>query len=197
MPARWSRIHSSAKILSMKRSLRVSFVSQCTTSLSECAVTGSMSGGSFISCSCAVTWIDGTGYVVFPLGNVNGVGCNLLAQSMCARVVSGLSRVRRGRTQAKIRNVHNPDRIAVTPYSKISDVFRNNGPPTHVCLSDNPHSGSATGERNDQIETSARFHNPVIAHRNSRAGAWDRGPRGRSPALERRVHDRPWPKRLR
>src|SRR5260370_23237154 len=42
-----------AKILSMKRSSRVSFVSQCTTSLPECAVTGSMFGGAFISCSCS------------------------------------------------------------------------------------------------------------------------------------------------
>src|ERR1700737_3173192 len=35
----------------MKRPSRVSFVSQCTTSLSECAVTGSIFGGAFISCS--------------------------------------------------------------------------------------------------------------------------------------------------
>jgi hypothetical protein len=42
------------KILSMKRSLRVSFVSQRTTSQSERAVTGSMFGGAFISCSLAV-----------------------------------------------------------------------------------------------------------------------------------------------
>jgi ATP-dependent DNA ligase len=51
MPARWSRTHSSGKILSMKRSSRVSFVSQCTTSLSECAGTGLMFGGAFTSCS--------------------------------------------------------------------------------------------------------------------------------------------------
>src|SRR5258706_259732 len=51
MPARWSRTHSSAKILSMKRSSRVTFISQCTTSLSECAVTGSIFVGAFISCS--------------------------------------------------------------------------------------------------------------------------------------------------
>src|SRR5882757_1971384 len=51
MPARWSRIHISAKILSMKRSSRVSFVSQCTTSLSEYAVTGSMCDGASIACS--------------------------------------------------------------------------------------------------------------------------------------------------
>jgi len=69
---RWSRTHSSAKILSMKRSSRVSFVSQCKTSLSECTATGSMFGGAFISFSRAVTWIDGTGYVVSPLGDVNG-----------------------------------------------------------------------------------------------------------------------------
>src|SRR6266478_3113035 len=50
----------------MKRSSRVSFVSQCTTSLSECAVTGSIFGGAFISCSRAVTWLDGTGYAVCP-----------------------------------------------------------------------------------------------------------------------------------
>src|SRR5258708_39996294 len=74
MPARWSRIHSSAKILSMKRSSRVSFVSQRTTSLSECAVTGSMFGGAFISCSRAVTWIDGTGYVVSPLDGAGDAG---------------------------------------------------------------------------------------------------------------------------
>src|SRR5437899_2481631 len=73
MPARWSRTHSSAKILSRKRSSRVPFVSQCTTSLSECAGTGSMFGGAFISCSRAVTWIDGTGYVVCPVDAVNGV----------------------------------------------------------------------------------------------------------------------------
>src|SRR5258705_1758313 len=73
MPARWSRTHSSAKILSMKRSSRASFVSQCNTSLSESAVTGSMFGGAFISCSRAVTWIDGTGYVVSPCDGVNGV----------------------------------------------------------------------------------------------------------------------------
>src|SRR6267143_6953088 len=73
MPACWSRRHSSAKILSMKRSSRVSFVSQCTTSLSECAAAGSMVCGAFISCSRAVTWIDGTGYVVSPLDAVNGV----------------------------------------------------------------------------------------------------------------------------
>jgi hypothetical protein len=40
-----------AKILSMKRSSRVSFVNQCTTSQSERAVTGSIFGGAFISCS--------------------------------------------------------------------------------------------------------------------------------------------------
>src|SRR5205085_2579706 len=49
-----------------------SFVSQCRTSLSECAVTGPMFGGAFMSCSRAVTWIDGTGYVVSPLDGVNG-----------------------------------------------------------------------------------------------------------------------------
>jgi hypothetical protein len=64
----------------MKRSSRVSFVSQCTTSLSECAVTGSMFGGAFMSCSWAVTGIDGTGYVVSPLDGVNGVRRNLLAR---------------------------------------------------------------------------------------------------------------------
>src|SRR4029077_21236649 len=80
MPARWSRTHSSAQILSMKRSSRVSFVSQCTTSLSECAVIGSIFGGAFISCSRAVTWIDGTGYVVSTLNGVNGVRRNLLAR---------------------------------------------------------------------------------------------------------------------
>jgi hypothetical protein len=63
----------------MKRSSRVSFVSQRTTSLSECAVTGSIFGGAFISCSRAVTWIDDTGYVVFPLDGVNGVRRSLLA----------------------------------------------------------------------------------------------------------------------
>jgi hypothetical protein len=60
----------------MKRSSRVSFVSQCTTSLSECAVTGSMFGGAFISYSRAVTWIDGMGYVVSRLDDVNGVRRN-------------------------------------------------------------------------------------------------------------------------
>src|SRR5258707_11105607 len=80
MPARWSRTHSSAKILSMKRSSRVSLVSQCKTSLLECAVAGTMFGGAFISCSRAVTWIDGTGYVVSPLDGVNGVRRNLLAR---------------------------------------------------------------------------------------------------------------------
>ena len=77
IPARWSRTQSSAKILSMKRSSRVSFVSQCTTSLSE---TGSILGGAFISCSRTVTLIDGTGYVVSPLDGVNGVRRNLLAR---------------------------------------------------------------------------------------------------------------------
>src|SRR5205085_2163527 len=71
MPARWSRTHSSAKILSMKRSSRVSFVSQRKTSLSECAVTGSMFGGAFISCFRAVTWIDGLEYVVSPLDEID------------------------------------------------------------------------------------------------------------------------------
>jgi hypothetical protein len=33
-----------------------------------------MFGGAFISCSSAVTWIDGSGYVVFPRGDVNGAG---------------------------------------------------------------------------------------------------------------------------
>jgi hypothetical protein len=43
-------------------------------------VTGSMLGGAFMSCSRAVTWIDGTGYVVSPLDGVNGVRRNLLAR---------------------------------------------------------------------------------------------------------------------
>src|SRR6185437_8254374 len=53
--ARWSRTHSSAKMLSRKRSSRVSFVSQYTT-LSD--VTESTLGGAFMSCSCAVTESD-------------------------------------------------------------------------------------------------------------------------------------------
>src|ERR1700723_442004 len=73
MPARWSRTHISAKILSMKRSSRVSLVSQCTTSLS---VAGSIFGGASISCSCAVASIDGRGYVVSPLDRVNGAAAN-------------------------------------------------------------------------------------------------------------------------
>src|SRR3981189_2554104 len=74
MPARWSRTHSSAKILSTKRSSRVPFVSQCTTSLSECAVTGIGSCGAPVSSSGPVTWINGAGYVVAPLDDVNGGG---------------------------------------------------------------------------------------------------------------------------
>src|SRR5258708_26711778 len=95
MSARWSRTHSSAKILSMKRSARVSFVSQCTTSQSECAVTGSIFGGAFISCSRAVTSIDGTGYIVSPLDGVNGVRGNLLARAGCRWVAACPARERR------------------------------------------------------------------------------------------------------
>src|SRR6267142_4783930 len=94
MPARCSRIHSSAKILSMKRSSRVPLVSQCTTSLSECAVAGSMFGGAFILLLLRVTWIGGTGYVVFPLDGVNGVRRNLLARIgllVGCRVQTGVS----------------------------------------------------------------------------------------------------------
>jgi hypothetical protein len=58
----------------MNRSSRVSFISQFTTS--ECAVTESMFGGAFISCSRAETSIGGTGYVVLPFDGVNGAGCN-------------------------------------------------------------------------------------------------------------------------
>src|SRR5258708_16041867 len=78
-------MHISAKILSMKRSLRVSFVSQCTTSLSECAVTGSIFGGAFISRSRAVTAIDGTGYIVSPLDDVNGARRAPLCLGRCPR----------------------------------------------------------------------------------------------------------------
>ena len=49
-----------------------------TTSMSECAVTGSMFVGAFISCSGAVASIDGTRYVVSPLHCLNGFGRNLL-----------------------------------------------------------------------------------------------------------------------
>src|SRR6266849_6417267 len=80
MPACWSRTHSSAKILSMNRSSRVSLVSQFTTSPSERTVTESMFGGAFMSCSQAVTWTDGTENVVSPLDGVNGVRRNLLAR---------------------------------------------------------------------------------------------------------------------
>src|SRR5882672_2570156 len=79
----------------MKRSSRVPLVSQCTTSLSECAVAGSMFGGAFILLLLRVTWIGGTGYVVFPLDGVNGVRRNLLAPH---RIGRGSPRVRRGRT---------------------------------------------------------------------------------------------------
>src|SRR5262249_4743547 len=72
IPARCSRRHSSAKMLSMKRSSRVSFASQCTTSPSECVATGPMSCGESISCSRTVISIGGTGYVVSPRGGVNG-----------------------------------------------------------------------------------------------------------------------------
>src|SRR4029077_10028485 len=71
MPARCRRIQSSAKILSMKRSSRVSFVSQRRTSSSEHALLESMVCGKSIPCSCAVTWIDAKGYVVSPLDGVN------------------------------------------------------------------------------------------------------------------------------
>src|SRR5689334_23420649 len=73
MPARWSRTHSSAKILSMKRSSRVPFVSQCTTSPSECAVTGSIFGGAFISCSWDVTWTVQD--MSCPRSTASTVGC--------------------------------------------------------------------------------------------------------------------------
>jgi hypothetical protein len=55
-------------------------VSQCTTSLSEQAVTESMFDGASIACSRAVTSIDGTGYVVSQLDDVNGVHGNMLAR---------------------------------------------------------------------------------------------------------------------
>src|SRR5258706_527197 len=71
MPASWSRIHIPPKILSRKRSSRVLFISQRTTSLSECAVTWSIFGGAFISCSRAATRIDDAGYVTSPLDGVN------------------------------------------------------------------------------------------------------------------------------
>jgi hypothetical protein len=51
----------------------VSFVSQRRTSSSEHALLESMFCGKSISCSCAVPWIDGTGYVVSPLDGVNDV----------------------------------------------------------------------------------------------------------------------------
>jgi hypothetical protein len=63
-------MHSSAKILSMKRSSRVSFISQCATSLSDWAEAGSIFGGAFMACSWAGP-IGGTGYVVSRLGGVN------------------------------------------------------------------------------------------------------------------------------
>src|ERR1700730_16468171 len=93
MPARWSRTHSSAKILSMKRSSRVSLVSQRMTSQSECAVTGSIFGGAFISCSRAVTSIDGTGYIVSPLDGVNGVRGNRFSVRVLALTVHIFPRV--------------------------------------------------------------------------------------------------------
>jgi hypothetical protein len=49
MPAPCSRMHSSAKMLSMKRWSRVSLVSQLTTSPSDCGVTESMLGGAFMA----------------------------------------------------------------------------------------------------------------------------------------------------
>src|SRR5262245_21367510 len=76
---------SSAKILSMKRSSRVSFVSQCKTPVSDWAGTGSSLGGAFISSSSAATWVDGTGYVVSPLDGVNGGRLNL-ASNRCRSV---------------------------------------------------------------------------------------------------------------
>jgi hypothetical protein len=79
----------------MKRSSRVSFVSQCTMSLSEWAVTGSIFGGAFIACSRAVTSIDGTGYLVSLLDDVNGV-CRKLREIGPA----GLSR---GQAKARFR----------------------------------------------------------------------------------------------
>src|SRR4051812_33322166 len=57
----------------MKRSSRVSFVSQCTTSSTEYALAGSMFDGASMRYSRAAS-IGGTGYVVSPPGAVNG-GC--------------------------------------------------------------------------------------------------------------------------
>jgi hypothetical protein len=45
-------------------------------------VIGSMFGGAFISCSGAVTWIDGTGYVVSSLDGVNGVRRHYLVRTV-------------------------------------------------------------------------------------------------------------------
>src|SRR4051812_2357794 len=66
MPACWSRMHSSAKILSMKRSSRVPLVSQCTISLSRCAATAPRVGASMFKTPGAVTGIDGTGICRIP-----------------------------------------------------------------------------------------------------------------------------------
>jgi len=50
-----------------------------------------MFGGAFILLLLRVTWIGGTGYVVFPLDGVNGVRRNLLARigSAAGRRASG------------------------------------------------------------------------------------------------------------
>src|SRR5882757_7712583 len=65
MPACWSRIHISAKILSMKRSSRVPLVSQSATSLPGGAVAESIVDCTFISCSAKMIWILVVRYVVF------------------------------------------------------------------------------------------------------------------------------------
>src|SRR6266850_5118534 len=120
MPARCSRTHNSAKILSIKRSSRVSFVSQCTTSLSECTVTGSIFGGAFISCSWAVTWVDGTGYVVSPIDGVNGVRRNLRA---VGRRVSG-ARGRSGNAAGSLSTQNLPLAIRVLNRNRLFPLPR-------------------------------------------------------------------------
>ena len=55
---------------------------------------GSMFGGAFISCSRAVTWIDGTGYVVSPLDSVKESAAACLRASGCRRVAACPARER-------------------------------------------------------------------------------------------------------
>ena len=54
--------------------------------------------------------------------------------------------------------------------------------------------GQLIGELYDWIQTAWHRRNPFNVDRSSAASKRDRGPRGRSPALERRLHDRPGPK---